>query len=213
MGKITIRKESATRFTVAADGIGIVTGVQQRWTKNGNVILKMPDGELVDEYHENYEVFDLDATTASEFSSLEELLDILDTISFANFKTGEAAPGYFELQLTQVSTDAPTILLGNERGFRGATITPSYVDVGKYDLDSDLPIFEDVLECYHEGNAIPINTYTSILDSPFGVTVLTWCCYVVSPTKIRVISLDSVGGSMADDLISSTVLIKMNYKQ
>lgn len=92
MGKVTIRKESATRFEVAADGIGIVTGVQQRWTKNGNVVLKMPDGDLVDEYFENYEVFDLEATESSEFSSLQELLDIFETIGFANFKTGEAAP-------------------------------------------------------------------------------------------------------------------------
>ena len=92
MGKVTIRKESATRFTVAANGLGIVSGVQQRWTKNDVIILKMPDGELIKESYVNYEVFDLAATEASEFASLAELLDILDEIGFANFNLGEAAP-------------------------------------------------------------------------------------------------------------------------
>jgi len=118
----------------------------------------------------------------------------------------------FRIQISQNGSDAPKII-GDSVGLRGATLTPAYIINGEYDIDSDLPIFADVLECYNEGDVIELHTYTTIADTPFGITVLCWCFYVKSPTKIKVFSFDSIGGSPADDLIKSPVLIEMYYKQ
>jgi hypothetical protein len=125
---------------------------------------------------------------------------------------GEPAPVDFKIQITQNGTDAP-VIVGNSTGLRGATLTPAYVNAGEFDINSNLPIFADVLECYNEGAMIDYKLLLSTADEPFGSIILSWCFFVKSATKLKIFSFDSVAGSPADDLLHSPVLINMYYKQ
>ena len=106
MGRVIVRKATAKRFDVFADGHGKVTGIEKRWTKADKVFLALPeDGGVIEADYKDFEVYDLEATEASEFTNVEGLLDIFDTIGFANFKTGEAAPGTLDETPTSGSTN------------------------------------------------------------------------------------------------------------
>lgn len=107
MGKVTVRKATAKRFDVFAYGIGKVTGIEKRWTKGNKVFLALPeDGGVIEADSNDFEVYDLEATETSEFTNVEGLLDIFDNIGFANFKTGEAAPGTLDETPTSGSTNS-----------------------------------------------------------------------------------------------------------
>jgi hypothetical protein len=88
---ITIKKETATQFLVAADNVGEVRGIEKIWSVGDKIYFLQPDGEIFDENYKKISVYDLDAEEPSEINSLAEFLSLLKTIGIANFKTAEAS--------------------------------------------------------------------------------------------------------------------------
>lgn len=141
MGKLTIKKEAANRFLVAGDGIGKIRGIEKYWNEDNDIHFLKPNGEPFKKDYSEIEVYDLEATEASEFNSLDEFLTILETIGFANFKlAGATALPYYVGVLSQSGILPPNEL--NKKSTMGA-IEWMYNTDGSYSGITDVELEED----------------------------------------------------------------------
>jgi len=113
----------------------------------------------------------------------------------------------FEIQVTQALTSAPTILSGSANGLRGATLTTSYINIGEYNIISDLPIFADAKDCY-KGSRLNFN----LITDPSGALLYAYFWYISDDyTIVLKTSFDGFTYVPGDGVLSSPVLIKIEY--
>ena len=130
---IIIRKKTETRFsTQETDGVEISL-VDKVWSENDSLHVKKPSGQVISANYADVEVWNIDDVEGTIYESIDDLLNALDTIGYANFNSGGATPQKAVYQIT--GQDSSGFSIVNER-YNNTGTSFSFVrdDVGIFSI-------------------------------------------------------------------------------